>query len=152
MAFGLSVIYFVLVQFLPKLMNEIVVIVGGVLLFAAIIVVLTYNTKFVAVKFLIGIALIVLFIITVLSILKHRSSLTLHSIYLNESTQMTKSRWLSLLYILIFLALVVLMVGLLIFQFVAFWCAGNLHFDAANQIYHEFSGVFPTVMTAILII
>lgn len=65
---------------------------------------------------------------------------------------MTKSRWLSLIYILIFLTLVVLMVGLLILQFKAFWCAGTLHFDAENQIYHEFSGIFPTIMTAILVL
>ena len=133
-------------------MNKIVVLVGGVLLFAAIIVVFTYDTKFVAVKVLIGIGLVLLFIITGLSILKHWSSLTLHSIYLNQSTEMAKSRWLSLIYILIFLALLALIVSLLVFQFIAFWCAGTLHFDAENQIYHEFSGILPTIMTGILII
>lgn len=56
-------------------------------------------------------------------------------------------RKLTIIYVFIFFVLLLGFIGIMIWEFTGFWSAGNIKFDPSYQIYHELSGVFPTVMT-----
>jgi hypothetical protein len=91
-ALACSVVYFLLVQFLPKIMNFIVSIGGILMLIAIIICVFLYKTDFTAIKISLGVLLLFLLLLSSLTIIKHWNSVSLYSIYLKWSTKMFLDR------------------------------------------------------------
>lgn len=147
-----SIIYFLLVQFFPTKMIYIGTIAGFIMLLAAIICLAFYQTHHTTVKVIVLILMIGLLIFAVLSTCKNPNSLRMHSIFLKWSTVVLKDRILTTLYIPLFMLILAMFIGLLIFEFTGFWTGGNIDFDPHYNIYHELSGVFPTIMTVILVV
>jgi len=102
------------VQFFPQKMIYIGTFAGLVMLFAATICVLFYNTHHTAIKVIICIVMIVLFVFAVLSIWKNPNSLRMHSIFLKWSAVVLKDRKLVALYIPIFMIILALFIGMLV--------------------------------------
>lgn len=144
--------YFTFVQVIPVIMNFAAVALGMATLLATAICVLTYETNLISFKIIIAIILLILFVFFVLTIYKHFDSLYLHSIYLKWSTTMCDDRKLSILYIPIFILILSAFIGIMIWEFIGFWSAGNIEYDSSYQIYHELSGIYPTIMSIFMII
>lgn len=148
----LSLVYFVLVQLIPLIMNFVVVALGMAMLLIIVICVFTYDTDLVKFKIFIAIFMLVLFVFFALTIYKHFASLYLHSIYLKWSTVMCANRKMSIFYIPIFICIVVGFTAIMIWEFTGFWTAGSINYDPNYQIYHELSGAYPTVMSFFMVI
>lgn len=113
-AFAVSVIYFVLVQFLASKMNYIVVGLGMVVLLVTIICVFTYKTELENLKISVGTVLTLILIFFAVTVYKHFDSMKLYSIYLKWSTKMFNDRKLSVIYVFIFFAILLGFIGIMI--------------------------------------
>ena len=145
-------LYFVLVQLLPKIMNYAAVFVGCIIIFATIICVFTYNTPQTSLKNLAGVVLIIILIVILLTVCKNRDSWRMHAIFLKYATYMIKSRPGTLAYIPIFFAILVCFVIIVVLEFTAFWTTGTIVFDHTKSLYHTFTGFLPVFLSILLII
>lgn len=110
----ISVIFALLVQFIPSRISIIIVVLSMIVLLIAIICLFTYKTDHIKTKIILGIFMLVILIFSLLTIFKHKSSLDLHSIYLKWSTKMVKDRILTLLYIPIFVIILAAFIFIII--------------------------------------
>jgi NADH:ubiquinone oxidoreductase subunit 6 (subunit J) len=111
-------------------------IAGLVMLLAAIICLAFYQTHHTTTKFIILIVMIGLLIFAALSTWKNPNSLRMHSIFLKWSTVVLKDRILSAIYIPLFMLILAMFIGLLIFEFTGFWTGESVDFDPNFNIYH----------------
>lgn len=151
-ALGFSILYMALVQVAPKLMNNLAVIAGSVMILACAICIFTYGAGENAFRIVIGCVLIFMLIIIALTFLKNRSSLRIHGIFLNYSTQFLKDRPITLLYIPLFLAFLVSFIIIIVLEFSSFWTTGDLNFSPSEGLFHKPVGVGPIVFTVLLAI
>lgn len=73
-AFGVSIIYFLLVQFLPKPMNYAAVIVGGLAILATAVCLFLYKTDQKILKIIAGIILLIILLLIIMTVFKNRDS------------------------------------------------------------------------------
>lgn len=151
-ALGVSFIFFIIVQCLPKIMNYLVVVVGLVIFVAVIICIFTYGTNYTGFKIALGIVLLILLLLIVCGICKNREAIRVHGIFLSYGTKVFSSKPSTFFYILFFLAILVLFVMLLMLEFTGYWTSGSLNFTPSTNIYKDLTGQFPTIMTVLLFI
>lgn len=135
-ALGFSILYFLLVQCFPTVMNYAAMVVGLIVIVATIICIFTYQTENPGVKIAAGVILIIVFIVIVMTVLKNKDSWDMHRIFLKYSTVMVKDRMTTLLYIPLFFAILVCFVIILVLEFTAYWTTGNVSFDGTKSLYH----------------
>lgn len=135
---GLSVLFVILTQFLPKFINFIAVYGGIILLFALIICFFVYDSK-VSAKIPLGIVLLVIFAILVLNLIKNRKTFSMYGIFLEAATKMLKSeKCCTFMYIPIFLAFTALFGLIIVFELKSYLGGGSMKFDKAESIFWEF--------------
>lgn len=89
-AIGISFIYFLLVQFLPKIMNYAAVIVGGIIVLVTAVLLFLYKTHQTTLKIIAGVILLLFLLVIIMTILKNNDSWRMHAIFLKYSTKMIK--------------------------------------------------------------
>lgn len=105
-ALGCSLLFFILVQFLPKIMNYVVIALGMITILASGVCLFYYETTFTTFKIVLGCLLVLSFIIIVFLIIQNMDSIRMYGIFLQASTQFVKDRPFALLYIPLFLLLI----------------------------------------------
>lgn len=151
-ALGISIVYFLLVQFLPKGMNYVSVVVGGIIIVITAICLFFYNTQQTILKVVAGIALILLFLLIIMTVFKNRDSWRMHGIFLSHSTRIIKQRPLTILYIPIFFLMLVGFAFIVVLEFWSYWSSGTVTFDNETSLFHELEGFFPLLISIFLII
>lgn len=134
---SISVLYLILVQFMPKIMNKAVIILCLLVILAIGICVLTYSHDN-AQKIAIGILLLVLFIVILLSYCRNRKAIDMNGVFLYHATRVAKDKCCTFVYILLFLAFLTVFILMIIAEFMAFWTGADLGFDTNNSIYWEY--------------
>ena len=107
-------VYFILVQFLPKIMNYAAVILGGVIILVTAIILFFYPTNISGLKILAGLILLLFLLLIIFTIFKNTDSWRMHSIFLKHSTHAIKQRKLTILYIPLFFIILVAFVTILV--------------------------------------
>lgn len=126
---GLSIIYCILTQCFPKIMNKAAVIGALIVILAFAILVVLYSTNSVF-KYVVAIILALLFIALLANFLKYRKTFELQGIFLTAASNMLKKRLLTFAYIPLFILILVAFILILVLEFSAFWAGGNIQFDA----------------------
>lgn len=151
-ALGISLVFCILVQLFPQKMNRGAIFVGLFITLVMMIFVAVYPEGHIGERLLFVLLLLLLFVPTVISILKFRSSEKYYEIYLRHSTLMVlKDNLIVLLYIPIFTAILVLFLVIIILEARSFWSSAPLHFDR-NQVYYTLAPGATTTWTTIVVI
>lgn len=123
-----ALVFFVLVQFLPKIISRYVLYAGCGILFLLIILTFTYSTPYTKPKILVGLLLICFLIIVGITIFLFQKSIDLNGIFLEYSTKFVKETLLVLINIPIFLGLFFGFAVLLINELNSIWTSSSLKF------------------------
>jgi len=108
LAGGLSILYLLLTQFFPKIMNIFAVYIGIFFTLGLTICFFTYDSNS-PWKIPIGIALLIAFVILVFNLCKNGNTLKIHGVFLDASTKMLcLDRCFTFIYIPIFLVFIVI--------------------------------------------
>ena len=133
-----SVLYMILVQFCPRIMNRLAVVVGAIALIAVAVTVLLYPSGISPILRWIVFAIAVIFvIIMVCTFAKYFEVWGLNGVFLDFGTQFLCSRLYLFILPVVFLALGVAFYFFQILQYRSFWSFGNLRFDPAIDLYHH---------------
>ena len=151
-SFGLSVIYMILVQFLPRIMNFVAVIAGLILMIALMICIALYDTDYTKSKWAVFVVLLILVVVTVGTVFFNWNGWSVHGLFLDEATKMVCDRLEALLYIPLFLIMATGFVFLLLFEFRSFWMHGTLNFDPEASLFWTLNGVGPVILTVLWVI
>lgn len=152
LSISLSIIFFVLVQCIPKIMNKAVIILAFLVVLALSICAFTYyhdNTG----RIIIGVLVLLTFIIIILSTCKNRRSLEMNGVFLDNATKMLRSdKWGTFFYIPLFIALLTCFILLIVYEFRSFWAGGSLAFDANKSLFWEFNSPGPIILSSFMIV
>jgi hypothetical protein len=114
-AFGLSLIFMIMVQCCPKVMNKAVIILGCVVILALSICLFFYYWSDTG-KWIIASLLLVLFFIIALSSCKNRRALNMNGVFMDAAaTMLGKSKCCTFFYIPLFLAFLVGFIFMIIY-------------------------------------
>lgn len=134
----LSILYVVLVQLLPKIMNKVVIILGCLVILALSICMFAYHWNDTG-KWVLAALLLVLFFVIALSSYKSRRSWEMNGVFLEAAAKMLRtSKCLSFFYIPVFMLLLTGFIFLIIYEFRSFWTGGSITFDPNKSIFYEF--------------
>ena len=147
-----SLVYMLLVQCVPSIMNYLVVALGCVMIVAAAVCVFLYRTPATAMKNIIGIILLCVLLIIIMTICKNTDSWRMHSIFLSYSTKMLSQRGSTLFYIPLFTAALVGFALMLVLEFVGFWTHGTVHFSPTTDIYYYINSSTGVVYSIFLVL
>ena len=123
-ALGISIVYMILVQFWPEIMNKVALIIGIVLMTSIFLCICFYPTDYTKSKIAIIFFYLLLLVTTVGTLWKNRNNIEIHGIFLQYSTRMLTSRLYVFLYIPLFMVILTLFILIVIFEFKAFWTSG----------------------------
>jgi hypothetical protein len=82
-----ALVYFVLVQIFPKIINKYVLYVGCGVIFILVILTFVYNTPYTGSKIFVGIILVLLFAFIVVTVFLFSKSIEMNGIFLEQSTK-----------------------------------------------------------------
>ena len=149
-----SIIYLILVQCLPKCMNVSMLPLSILIGIFGIIVIASFYTKDQqSLRTIITIFMIVLEVFIVISIFRNCTSARVHGIFLNAASNVASWRKSTFFFVPLFLIILILFVGMVLFEFVGFWSNGRKIFLPKEYIYYRLYGFqFSTGVLVILII
>ena len=137
-SFGISLLWMILTLFIPKVMVWVAFILAIALLILTAILFLIdhrtslanangWNVPLAILAFIIAIALVIFLI-------KNRKQISYSSIFLKNASEVIRSKWALLLYVLLFIVLTFIFGILIVFQFLAFSSSTNPYFEK-SQLY-----------------
>lgn len=135
-AVGISLLYMLLVQFFPWVMNYAAVVLGWLVILATTICLILYQTDQSGLKIVIGVLLVVMLIVILYNSFKNMDSLRMHAIFLSYSTKMFREKPSTFLYIPMFFIILVAFIMILVLEFTSFWTSGELQFDSKTSLFH----------------
>jgi hypothetical protein len=150
----LGLVYLLLVQLAPRIINWVGVIGGGVAAIVLAIVLLTYRSTyfdgmrtgrviFSIILFLVGLYLLIS------ACLKQRQ-IRLNGVFLDYASRMTSINWPVFFYIPFFLLLVFALVVLTIFELFSFWSLKAPTFDTDNLFWQAQGGLLSIFLSLLL--
>jgi hypothetical protein len=149
---GLGLLYVVLVQFLPRIVNYIAVIGGGLALLAFGIHLFLYpNAKYALIKQIWAVIAIVAGLVLILAAWFYRAQMRINSIFLYHSTRLIATNSGMILYIPAFILLAFGLIALSIFEFLSFWSIPDPEFNPLKPFYtaHGRGYIFLSVLVTI---
>ena len=148
-----SIIYLILVQFIPQCMSYIIIPFCVVSMVFVINLVKVFITKQTSIRTGIFISLIVLVVLIIISALRNCISIRLHAIFLKAGSQVVSWRKSVLFFIPLFLICLIILVAMVSFEFVGFWSNGRKIFLPKEFIYMQTHGFqFSTGVAVLLVI
>lgn len=87
---GFSVIYMLLVQFFPKIMAYVAVILGSLIILACAICILNYSRSEHTFRIVVACLLILVFLIILISYCKNQRALKIHGIFLSYAAKFVR--------------------------------------------------------------
>jgi hypothetical protein len=139
-SFGLSIIWLLLVQFLPKAMFWVALLLAAVMLFIAMLVFLIGAGSTLVDgqgwAIIIGIVCLVLLVAVVLYAFLNRKQIYLAGCFLEVASESLKEHLSTLIWVPIFIALSFLFGWLLVFEYIAFASAGTPYLSSTGAIYY----------------
>jgi len=150
---GISIIFLVLVQCLPRVINWIVLGVSVLVILGLSICVYLYYANSSG-RILVGVLLTLLFILILLSLIRNRKAITLNGVFLESAAEMFRSggKWATIFYIPLFIAFLTAFIMIVIYEFRSYWTGGNLEFDTTKSVFWEFNSPGSVVLSVFLII
>ena len=115
-ALGIAIAYILLVQFLPKLMNKLSIILGLVFVFAMVLLLIFYPSGSIVARIIISLIILLLIAIVALGAFKSKACLDMHGIFLYHATELIKSKMKILVFIPIFLTVFALFIVIVILE------------------------------------
>lgn len=151
-ALGMSVLYCVLVQCCPKVMNKFVLFAALLVLLGLTICLFIYPTSH-GFKLPLGIVLAIIFFILLFCLCKYWDHIRIQGVFLQAATRMLREeKCCAFFYIPLFLAFLTGFLALLIFEFKCYWGGGQITFDNTKSVFWEFEGAGSIVLTVFLVI
>ena len=131
--FGLSLVYFALVQCFPRFINYVLMPVSMVILIFAINLIFSFHASSseANMKVATGILMIIVGVLILLSIYKNCVSIRMLSVVLKAATDVFSWRRRIFFYGLLYFLFIVLLIGIILFEFIGFWSNGRQIFVPA---------------------
>ena len=148
-ALGVAIAYMLLVQFLPKLMNKLSIILGLVFVLMMVLLLVFYPTGSVAIRIIISTIILLLIAIVALGAFKSKACLDMHGVFLYHATQLIKSKIQIVVFIPIFLAVFTLFIVIVIWELKSFWSSAPISFSQ-EEVYYKFKSGSTTFGTVIV--
>lgn len=147
-----SVALVVFVQCFPTGVNYGIVVVSAIALVFAVVLVFAFRTDEAGIRSAIGLILVVILVILAVSVYKNSISIKIHGIFLNYASKIISRRLGLLTYIVLYLVLLILLIGLVILEFVGFWSGGRKIFLPAEYIYYKLEGLSVSSLLAVVLV
>jgi len=128
-ALGIAIAYMLLVQYLPKLMNKLSIILGLVFVFAMVLLLIFYPSGSIVARLIISLIILLLIAIVALGAFKSKACLDMHGIFLYHATELIKSKMKILVFIPIFLAVFTLFIVIIILELKSLWSSAPVSFS-----------------------
>lgn len=127
---AVSVVYMLLVQCIPRIMNRAAVVIGALSLIGLAITILLYKSSINAATRYIVFAFILLFFLVMICVMtKHYNTWSLNGIFLDFASKFVLNRIFPLVMPIVFLGLGVAFYFFQLYQYRSFWTFGPLKFD-----------------------
>ena len=138
-----SVVYMLLVQCLPKIMNRVGVVIGVLAIIGlAITTILYQNSANSPVKWIVFGIILLFFLIMICIFAKHFDTWGLYGIFLDFASKFVCQRIFPLIMPIVFLALGVAFYFFQLYQYRSYWSFGELKYDPEHELYHKIQ--YPT--------
>lgn len=133
-----SIVYMFLVQFIPKVMNVLSVVIGALSMIGLAVTVFLYKYSInPVVRYTVFVIIILFFFIMVCVFFKKFKTWGLYGVFLDYSSKFVCARIFPLVIPIIFLALMVAFYFFQLYQYRSFWSFGPLRFDPEHDLYHH---------------
>jgi hypothetical protein len=101
----ISIVYFIAVQLIPKLINKFILYVGAIMLFILFICTVTYPTGHTKSKVFVSLLLVLLLVIVALTAFLFKDAVKANGVFLEQSTKFIRQFPLVLLNIILFMGM-----------------------------------------------
>lgn len=128
-ALGLAMLYVVAVQFFPKAMNYLSVLLGLIFLCLMLLFLVFYPTGSVGFKIAFALIMLCLLVIVGLGAFKSRACFNMHGVFLSHATNLLKQNYKILIFVPIFLAIFTLFIVMIVWELKSLWSSAPLTFD-----------------------
>jgi hypothetical protein len=150
-ALALAVVYTLLVQFFPKLMNKLSVVLGLVFICVMLLLLVVYPTGNVAVRVVVALVLLLLVGIVGLGAFRSKACLDMHGVFLYHATQLVKQNTNIIVFVPIFLVMFTLFIIIILWEFKSLWSSASVVFTE-ERVYYSFKPGSTTFATAVIFI
>lgn len=123
---GLALAYVFAVQWLPKIMNYLSIILGLIFAFVMLCFVAFYPTDSVGSRIAFSLIFLVLVIIVAIGAFKSKACFNMHGLFLFHATNLIKEKFKLLVFIPIFLGIFVLFVIIIILELRSLWSSAKI--------------------------
>jgi hypothetical protein len=137
-AFVISIIYMILVQCCPTVMNKAAVIIGTIALIGLLVTIFASpNTLASSTQFIVLGLVVIFLVILACTLVKNWSALTLNGIFLKHSAKFIGSRIYLMFLPFLFIAFGFVFYFCQVYQYRSFWSYGPLKFDPSINLYQN---------------
>lgn len=127
--------FFLAVQFAPKLVNKYILYIGSVVLLVLVVCVFTYSTEYGKSKIVIGLVLLFFLITVGLTVWLFKSEVVANGVFLHQATLLIKEFPFILINIPFFLAILVAFEYIMILELNAIVTYSDVEFDKTQSLY-----------------
>jgi hypothetical protein len=148
-ALGLAVVYTLLVQFFPRMMNKLSVVLGLVFMCVMLLLVVVYPRGNVAVRVVVAVVLLLLVGIVGLGAFRSKACLDMHGVFLYHATQLVKQNIKIIVFVPIFLVVFSLFIVVILWELKSLWSSAPLIFSE-EKVYYSFKSGSTTLATVVI--